>query len=243
MSPQVLATAIASHFSEKSQGEFTIHVVKPGWIHVTVNPTMLAAWLQTVASGGLLNGELEDLGDKGDKEDLGATEELPMPNAQCPMPNAPCPMPHSPFPIQYAHARCCSLLRLAHREGLITLEPEPDNSLLPERIIAPNPLPWLDSDGQLSLVHPAENRLIDKLVQVIDDLYCGSPQQRVNWEKAALDLSEAFGNFWADCRIWGEVKLNCENLAQARLGLIMVTQSVLRLLLQDCLGVEAALEL
>ncbi|MEB3181667.1 MAG: DALR anticodon-binding domain-containing protein, partial [Nostocaceae cyanobacterium] len=215
--------------------------------HVTVNPTMLAAWLQTVASGGLLNGELNDL---GDKEDLETMEELPMPNPPCPMPHAPfpmphaqSPMPHAPFPIQYAHARCCSLLRLAHREGLITLEPEPDNNLFPERIIAPNPLPWLDSDGQLCLVHPAENRLIDKLVQVIDDLYCGSPQQRVNWEKTALDLSAAFGNFWADCRIWGELKGNCKNLAQARLGLIMVTQSVFRLLLQDCLGVEAALEL
>jgi arginyl-tRNA synthetase len=250
---QVLATAIVSHFSEISQAEFTINFVEPGWIHVRVNPTMLAAWLQSVASGELehrAGGRGQGAGGRGQGAGCrgqgaggrvqgrqggeGSNEGIT---------HYPLPITHSLFPIQYAHARCCSLLRMAHREGLITLQPEPDNHPLPWSVIAPAPIPWLNSAAQLHLVHPAENRLIAKLVQVIDDFYCTQSHNKVNWEKVALDLSQAFVDLWSACRIWGEVKRDEVNLAQARLGLVMAVESVLRLLLQDCLGVVASKEL
>jgi arginyl-tRNA synthetase len=52
-----------------------------------------------------------------------------------------------------------------------------------------------------------------------------------------------FLTFYSQCRIWGEVKTATPQLAQARLGLILATQPLLHLLLQDLLGVPAPLEL
>ena len=53
------------------------------------------------------------------------------------------------FVLQYVHARCCSLLRLGHREGVIQLI-EPDYSESEWQI------PWLDSEGKFQLVEPSE---------------------------------------------------------------------------------------
>ena len=60
--------------------------------------------------------------------------------------------------------------------------------------------------------------------------------------KVALSLSESFEEFSKHCRIYGEVK-KTPQLAQARLGLVAVTQKLLRSLLQDDLGVSAPVEL
>ncbi|MDZ8030005.1 MAG: DALR anticodon-binding domain-containing protein [Nostoc sp. DedQUE08] len=180
-------------------------------------------------------------------------------HAQCPMPNdatcstwgdpktavAPqCPVPNSLFAIEYAHARCCSLVLLAHREGLIKLrEPIPNTSPAFWDVIFPNPLPWLNCDGTLQLNHPDERRLIGELIQVVDNIECPDVSDSVKWEKLALNLSQAFEKFWSNCRIWGEVKITSPELAQARLGLLMATQSVLKFVLEENLGVFAPLEL
>ena len=109
--------------------------------------------------------------------------------------------------------------------------------------VAPDPLPWLDFD-QIRLCHPTERALIVQLLGLLDDFYCPCPiRQPIDWEKAALNLSQSFQAFYSCCRIWGEVKIQTIHLAQARLGLIMATQQILRLLLQDRLGIYAPLEL
>ncbi|MHC5595613.1 MAG: DALR anticodon-binding domain-containing protein [Nostoc sp.] len=224
-----LARAIASDISGICEDVFSIQVVPPGWIHFELTHSTLATWLQSLVEG---SGEW-GVGSGGDEA-----------NNQCPMPNAQCPMPNSLFTVQYAHARCCSLVLLAHREGLIKLrEPVPNTSPAFWDVISPNPLPWLNCDGIVRLNHPDERRLIGELIQVVDNIECPDVGGSVKWEKVALKLSQAFEKFWCNCRIWGEVKITSPELAQARLGLLMATQSVLRFVLEENLGVFAPLEL
>lgn len=206
--------------------EFTVHVVPPGWIHLELTEPKLAAWLQHLAQG-----------------ELGGHTKNPHSLL------TPRPSSSRLFAVQYAHARCCSLVQLAHREGLITLlnspaPPAPERAPPPLfRAVAPDPIPWLNFD-QIRLCHPTERALIVQLLGLLDDFYCPCPiLQPIDWEKAALNLSQAFQAFYSCCRIWGEVKIQTIHLAQARLGLIMATQQILRLLLQDRLGVYAPVEL
>ncbi len=241
-----LANAIASDLLKICDDVFSIQVVPPGWIHFELTDSTLATWLQSLVVGSL-GGAGEDEGE-GDK----ANNQCPMPNdatcfksAEPPNAVAPqCPMSNSLFAVQYAHARCCSLVLLAHREGLIKLrEPVPNTSPAFWDVISPNPLPWLNGDGRLRLDHPNERRLIAELVQVVDNIECADIKGSVKWEKVALSLSQAFENFWSNCRIWGEVKITSPELTQARLGLLMATQSVLRFVLEESLGLIAPSEL
>ncbi|MEH1843298.1 MAG: DALR anticodon-binding domain-containing protein [Nostoc sp.] len=241
-----LASVIASDISGICGGVFSIQIVPPGLIHFELTHLTLAAWLQNLVFGSL--GEVGEAGKDEDKANNQCpilrlrpsatlrTSSVQVPNAQCPIPNL--------FAVQYAHARCCSLVLLAHREGLIKLkEPVPNTSPAFWSIISPNPLPWLNCDGILRLNHPDERRLIGELIQVVDNIDSPDVKGSVKWEKVALSLSQAFEKFWCNCRIWGEVKITSPELAQARLGLLMATQSVLRFVLEENLGVFAPLEL
>jgi hypothetical protein len=146
------------------------------------------------------------------------------------------------FLIQYVHARCCSLLRLGHREGLIQLN-DPDFGQPIWQWQDPQRIPWLHPDpefGHFQLVHPAEQSLILQLCAVVDALASSAGR---NWIKLATDLSEAMLNFNQCCRIWGEVKQETPTLAQARLGLIALTQRLLQGLLQEHIGAAAPIEL
>ncbi|MEI1377709.1 DALR anticodon-binding domain-containing protein [Nostoc sp. UHCC 0926] len=238
-----LASAIASDLSKTCGDVFSVQIVPPGWIHFELTHFTLAAWLQSLAVGSL--------GGEGEQGSRGAGEQGTI-DAQynswrgCANDAAQykCPMLNSLFAVQYAHARCCSLVLMAHREGLIKLrEPVPNTRSAFWSVIFPNPLPWLNCDGTLRLNHPDERRLIAELVQVVDNIECPDISGSVKWEKLALNLSQAFENFWSNCRIWGEVKITSPEVAQARLGLLMATQSVLRYVLEENLGVFAPLEL
>ncbi|BAY25688.1 arginyl tRNA synthetase anticodon binding protein [Calothrix sp. NIES-2100] len=230
-----IAEAIAKDLLANCGDVFQVQIVPPGWIYLELFHSILGAWLQNIAVGSL-----------GRQGKAIATEKPTMTNQK------------RLFTVQYAHARCCSLLQQAHREELIQLREvlpvqkinwERQNQPLSTSVAAcwsiffPNPIPWLNSDDKLRCYHPAEGRLLGELVQVVDDLNCDAVNSSVNWEKAALNLSQAFENFWSQCRIWGKVKMASRELAQARLGLVMVTQSVVRLLLEEKLGLVAPLEL
>nr|WP_298914320.1 DALR anticodon-binding domain-containing protein [uncultured Nostoc sp.] len=237
-----LASAIASDLSKTCGDVFSVQIVPPGWIHFELTHSTLAAWLQSLAVGSL-EGEGEQ-GTINAQYNSSLREAAPRRGCANDAAQYKCPMPNSLFAVQYAHARCCSLVLMAHREGLIKLrEPVPNTSPAFWSVIFPNPLPWLNCDRTLRLNHPGERRLIAELVQVIDNIECPDVSGSVKWEKVALNLSQAFENFWSNCRIWGEVKITSPELAQARLGLLMATQSVLRYVLEENLGVFAPLEL
>ncbi|MEA5601403.1 DALR anticodon-binding domain-containing protein [Nostoc sp. UHCC 0252] len=233
-----LASAIASDLLRTCGDVFTIQIVPPGWIHFELTHLTLATWLQSLAVGT----EREEARGQGagSRGERGNFNSSPLPF----LPNPQSPIPNSLFAVQHAHARCCSLVLLAHREGLIKLkQPVTNTSPAFWDVISPNPLPWLNCDQTLRLNHPDERGLISELIQVVDSIECPDISDSVNWEKVALNLSQAFDNFWCNCRIWGEVKITLPELAQARLGLLMATQSLLRHVLEENLGVFAPLEL
>ncbi|MGF1935914.1 MAG: DALR anticodon-binding domain-containing protein [Nostoc sp. ChiQUE02] len=261
-----LASAIASDTSGICGDVFSIQIVPPGWIHFELTHSTLATWLQNLAVGssggeGEMGGREQGTGEAGEAGEAGeqgagskGEKFSPLPSASRPDDSFQCPIQllerlrsvqvPNLFTVQYTHARCCSLVLLAHREGLIKLkEPVPNTSPAFWDVISPNPLPWLNCDGTLRLNHPDERRLISELIQVVDNIECPDIGGSVKWEKVALNLSQAFEKFWSNCRIWGEVKITSPELAQARLGLLMATQSVLRFVLEENLGVFAPLEL
>lgn len=225
--PMEIADAIACKLLAICGDVFSVQIVPPGLIHLELTHFALGAWLQSLAVGSAVWG----------RRDEGVTENIPNPQPKTGDAGIL-------FSVQYAHARCCSLVRLAHKEELIKFqEPQPNTSPSVWHLRYPNPIPWLNCDQKLRLNLSAENRLITELVEVVDDLESDALGNSINWEKAALNLSQAFETFWRKCRIWGEVKITSPELAQARLGLVMATQSVLRFLLEEKLGVFAPWEL
>ncbi|MBD2251930.1 DALR anticodon-binding domain-containing protein [Nostoc parmelioides] len=221
--PMEIASVITSRLSVICKENLLVRIVSPGWIHLELADCFLAAWLQNLVLGGL-----------GDDQDTKKHERVATIN------------PSRLFAMQYAHARCCSLILLAQREGLIQFrEPLPDNwqdrSL--GSLVSTMQIPWLNSEAKIRLNHPAESCLISELIQVVDSLIFPDDDKSMNWEKLGSDLSQAFATFWSQCRIWGEVKTMLPELAQARLGLILATQTVLRFLLVTQLGCVAPLEL
>jgi arginyl-tRNA synthetase len=262
MSAMDIATKITAHLLQiapvnAGRLDFTAQAVPPGWIHLQLTNAGLANWLQCLTQGigsFPLKEYLLERGGEGpvqqpasvilSKPGIGIAGEKREQEANMSPDNF-----KSLFLIQYAHARCCSLLRLAHREGMITLsDPHPELCSPFWHLLAPSPIPWLNAEAfpspAVRLVHPAEWGLISQLVDTLDALSLPPADQRLTeWLKLATALSAAFESFYSACRLWGEVKTETPQLAQARLGLILATQSVLRLLLQDLFGVCAPMEL
>ncbi|KAB8318111.1 glutamate acetyltransferase [Tolypothrix campylonemoides VB511288] len=259
-----IANGIVSHISANYDQDFKIQIVSPGWIHLEVTHPLLAAWLQNLALGtaGQINSKFKispadtlRVSETPPKEAQNSKLKLSPSSPSLPhslTPSSPS-LPHSltpssSFTAQYAHARCCSLVRLAIVEGLIQQgEPNQEDSesskqRLLSSILMPNPIPWLNCDEKLRFHHPASYRLINELVRVVDSLAFPNLGGSLNWEKAATSLSRAFETFWSKCRIFGEVKTASPELAQARIGLVLATQSVLKFLLEEKLGMIAPYE-
>jgi arginyl-tRNA synthetase len=218
-----IAQAIAGYLSENSESLFSVRVVPPGEIHLELVDSTLAAWLHRITVG-----ENQDWG-------LGKSEQE---RIKISVSNHQLTNSLKIFTIQYAHARCCSLLRMGHEAGLIELDRTDVEGFKSVKSIH-----WLNSNQKLILNCPEERFLIHQLVKVVDDLVCADSSSSINWEKSGGNLSQAFEKFWCNCRIWGEVKIHTPELAHARLGLLIVTQMVLRSVLADKLGMAAPVEL
>ncbi|MEG5016453.1 MULTISPECIES: DALR anticodon-binding domain-containing protein [unclassified Microcoleus] len=220
--PQTIAAELAETLQPLCYPDFAVKVARAGIIELELTDAGLAVWLQRLAQTNLPVSESKIL------SSVVCADRL--------------------FPIQYSHARCCSLLRMAHRDRIIAIA-QPDVATAPQiwSLESPNPIPWIDEGDRLRLVHPAERRLISQLLTVLDNLYPNfevkKREQPVNYFKLANSLSEAFQIFYSQCRIWGEVKIEQPQLAQARLGLILATQSLLRFILENLFNAIAPLEL
>ncbi len=145
------------------------------------------------------------------------------------------------FFCQHSYARCCSLLRQAHRL-MITLNRLDDSLDHPWIVLAPDPIPWLTAHGDLSLTDLAEQRLISQLVTIADDLsdLMTSPQSCL---ASATLLSYRFQEFYQACRIFGTASNSHMQLSQGRLGLVIITQRLLKQLIEVGLNQQAPSEL
>ncbi|MEG3861811.1 DALR anticodon-binding domain-containing protein [Microcoleus sp. herbarium12] len=221
--PQAIASELVETLQPLCWPDFTVKAVPAGTIELELTDAGLASWLQRLA-------------------------QIALPVPEYPILSAVVSADRL-FPIQYSHARCCSLLRMADRDRLIAIA-QPDITTAPQiwSLAAPNPIPWVDKgDRRLRLVAPAERSLISELIAVLDSLApvfeANQPEKPVNYFKLANSLSAAFQMFYSQCRIWGEVKTEQPKLAQARLGLILATQSLLRFILEELLNAIAPIEL
>jgi DALR anticodon binding domain len=148
---------------------------------------------------------------------------------------------------QYTHARCCSLLRQAHETELIRLtnlledisEPPLNQPFGP--ISSPSPVPWnaLMTSSPLRSI-ASERELLLNLISTLDSL--SSPLTHQYFQRTlpnqVQNLCTAFSRFHQTCRIWEPAQENQLALAQARLGLISLTQQVLMGLMQQGLGLD-----
>ena len=146
------------------------------------------------------------------------------------------------FEAQYAHARCCSLLRLAHREALIQLEGLVE-SPIDWRFDRTVTFHWLTAAGQLTLNHAADRCLLVQLFEALDCLSDSSPHPTPrSLARSAQAVSHAFQGFHRTHPLWRQAE-DISTLVTAQLGLLMATQRVLYWLLADGLGVCPAIEL
>lgn len=141
------------------------------------------------------------------------------------------------FVWQYAHARCCSLLLLGEQINLIELKDKQFKQVVWQ---LSSPVSWLDEKEHLRSSHRAEICLIEKLLAVMDEL-CARESERIF--KPIVLLSEALVAFWDDCRIYDHTSKEKPQLAKARLGLVAATQLLLKISLEELIGISALVEL
>jgi DALR anticodon binding domain len=231
----------------------TVQAAEPGWIYLQLGDRGVAIWLQSLI-GSQIHLSSSTRSDVGFSKKSVASDAYNTRNST------------RMFPLLYTHARCCSLLRLANQTGIIRLdrteftvsaENSTVNSTNFNSIFLSNSpfgeshaFPWLSQpEDHLRCQHPAEQQLISQLVNALDQLEelplapdQLAPDPLAQCRKLAQALSQDFQTFFAACRIWGEVERTDLPLAQARLGLVLIVQKVMRSLLAE-LGIEAPTEL
>jgi hypothetical protein len=157
------------------------------------------------------------------------------------------------FQLQYAHARCCSLLRLAQQEYPIHFS---DRNIQLAQWTAP--VIWQTPTGELQFQTLAEHQLLLALMQFPQSLspnkiMYGYPQAalpghqtQLEWppsepylRRQAQQWSHIFLNFYVQCRILGDVQQATPELSTARLALVFILRRVLAFILEAALQVEA----
>jgi arginyl-tRNA synthetase len=202
--------------SDLEQGQLLIEIVPLGWINFYLDAKLIANWLGRSLFWSQSNVIDEQQSSNRAIYTLDKT-------------------PPQLFPIQYIHARCCSLLRLAARENMITLS----NNL--KQIQPSQSICWLDPEHNLWLTEVAEHNLLQQLL-IVSDAWLENTDVR-RWSKLALSLSQNTAIFLADCRFLGEVKQQYPQKAIARIGLIALVKFWLEKILVEKLKIAAPREL
>lgn len=207
---------------KKSWEHLVTRVTPPGWIVVKPSDRGIALWLQTLAD---------------QHSQMEAEQSANDSNAHSKSDHALCQNANSLFEIQYAHARCCTLLNMGIQSGLISSSHFRTSSLAASGETR-STFPWLADNDTLRLQNRAEKYLIGQLFVTLDQLsthqQCASSgsDRRAIGLRLAESLSERIEDFYAVCRIFGDVQVEQLELAQARLGLILASKTLLSFILQ-----------
>ncbi|MBR8831267.1 MAG: hypothetical protein N5P05_001545 [Chroococcopsis gigantea SAG 12.99] len=125
------------------------------------------------------------------------------------------------FPLQYAYARCCSLLRLAHRQGIIQLA-DGNFTAASWPSVSPTSISW-----QRLLQYEKSQKLLLQVLRVMDE-----------WDDTPpLILAKGLAHRLSDyqryeCRLGEKTEI-----VRAKLGLIAIVHWLSRSLLTAKLGV------
>jgi arginyl-tRNA synthetase len=141
------------------------------------------------------------------------------------------------FRIQYTHARCCALLRLAEDAGLLgsaAIRPgpsiqkgdRPSSSLG----LGWEPLPWLQPDQTLRCQHPAERKLMACYADLLDTVLDGCLTVAAVMQRA-IALTDCVQHFQAECAMIQTLKPAPVAQTQTRLGLVQIAQRLLQAVL------------
>ncbi len=219
--PEIAQKLAARIAASNCSNLLQVQIVPSGLLNIVVGERAIAAWLQQLTQD---------------------TSTLTTPHSRPISSKYRC-SPAEIFFFQYSHARCCSLVRLAHREAIIALKsPNPTSSPCLWQVQSPHPFPWLNSHQTLQLILPAEKQALFHLVATTDAI-TSTDQNSPPWHKLARALSEAFGQFHSQCRIFDETRIDNLHLAQTRVGLAIAIHRLLHCLLAEYFNLETPLEL
>jgi len=109
------------------------------------------------------------------------------------------------FYVQYAHARICSIERVASEQGV--------------------PMPALDEVNLSLLTHPEEVALVKRLAEFPEEVrFAGLQYAPHRLTSYALEVARAFHGFYTECRVLSDDPA----LTKARLLLVRATRIVIR---------------
>jgi hypothetical protein len=126
------------------------------------------------------------------------------------------------FLCQYTYARCHSLLQIAGELTPLNFE------------VQSGPLPWLTETGTLIFTAESDRGLLFQIVTTLDE---GVEADAHKCLKLAVSLSHAFQKFYRNRQFFGDDRVKNLQLMQGRLGLVMITQLLLRSLLEEGLDI------
>jgi hypothetical protein len=234
-SPQKIGNQFIQHMEQYAERawlmpDFWLHPT--GWLYARFSASDLAQWLQTL---------------------LFATPTLHLSEERSQSPAIGISGDPVLFQLQYAHARCCSLLKLAQQEKRVQLT-EPDLKIAQFAV----PISWQNACGELSLQTLSEQRILLALMQFPHSLspkkqiygeadspspgnqtYIEWPSLTPYWHRQAQQWSTLFLDFYSECRVFGDIQSTAPELLQARLALILILKRVLAFYLEIALQIEA----